>query len=115
MAARLPSRVTAIRETPLSCPALGERSLPVAGSQTRIVWSRLAEASLLPSGEKATEDACRPWPRRVRSALPVAGSHRRTVPSLWVEASEFPSGENVTQRTPPARKLRPLENLSSGL
>jgi hypothetical protein len=77
--------------TPL-CPLRVSSSGPLAVSQTRTVWSELAEASRRPSGLNDT-----PWtgpvcPLRASSSFPVAAPQTHTVRSPPAEASRRPSG-----------------------
>ena len=55
-------------------------SLPVATCHSLIVWSRLAEASVLPSRLKATEVTWLLCPLRVACSLPVATSQSLSSP-----------------------------------
>src|SRR5438046_1096053 len=75
------------------------RSLPVATTHTLIVLSSLAEASILPSGLKATEPTESLCDLRVACSLPVRRSHSLTVVSQVAEASVLPSGLNATEHT----------------
>ena len=54
--------------------------LSVATFQSLTVWSPLAEASVPPSGLKATELTDFWCPTRLKRTLPVATSHRRSSP-----------------------------------
>ena len=71
-------------------------------SHSLTVWSRLPDASVLPSGLNATAntESVRPV-----SGLPswrcVATSHNRIVPSALPDASVLPSGLNATSNTQP--------------
>src|SRR5262249_20796410 len=73
------------------------RSLPVATSHSLIVLSSLAEASILPSGLKATEPTESPCDLRVACSLPVRRSHSLTQLSQLAEASVLPSGLKATE------------------
>ncbi len=77
----------------LSSPAL------VSTSQSGTVWSSEAEASLFPSGEKATTTSQPEWPSSVLRDAPITASESRTVQLSEAEASCLPSGENVTALT----------------
>jgi hypothetical protein len=48
-------------------------------SQTRTVWSSLADATRFPSGLNATPKMLLVWPLRGNSSCPVAASHTFTV------------------------------------
>ena len=69
---------------------------PVPASQSRTVRSVEADATSVPSGEKATALTEPVWPWSVCMAAPVAASQSRTVPSLEADATSVPSGEKVT-------------------
>ncbi len=68
-------------------------SLPVAGSHRRIVWSELAEARVLLSGDQQTDITESPCPVKERTCLPVVGSQSRMVLSALAEANILPSGD----------------------
>ena len=68
----------------------------MAGFQSRTVLSSEADASVLPSGEKATAVTQPLWPVSVCWWVPVAGSQSRTVLSTEADASVLPSGEKAT-------------------
>ena len=81
------------------------RAAPVAESQSRTVLSSEADATSLPSGEKATALTSSKWPSSVCSAAPVAKSQSRTVLSREnmppeADATSLPSGEKATVLTP---------------
>jgi hypothetical protein len=79
------------------------RSLPVARSQIRICLSAPAEASSLPSGERAAAYASHSvWPARVRIRFPDFTSKTPTSLSMWKPAAARvrPSGEKPTPRSP---------------
>jgi hypothetical protein len=61
-----------------------------------MVLSPDADASILPSGEKATALIKREWPLSVRRAAPVAEFQSLTVLSSNEDASILPSGEKAT-------------------
>jgi hypothetical protein len=63
--------------------------------------SRLALASQLPSGLKATAWTLDPWPFRLRTSLPVTTSQSFTVLSALPVASQRPSGLKATALTQP--------------
>ena len=58
--------------------------IPVCCAQhhSRTIWSRDADTTVLPSGEKATARSSLVWPSSVCRAAPVPASHSRTVWSL---------------------------------
>ena len=72
------------------------RCAPLATSHSRTVPSKLPEASVLPSGEKARPrlTTMPVWPRSVRGSMPVAASTSTIEPSSEPTASVLPSGEN---------------------
>src|SRR5262245_16894785 len=78
----------------------------VATFQTLTVRSKPAEASLLPSGAKATELTVLPCPNRVVLAWPLARSHTLIVRSSPAEARVLPSGEKATEDRPSVWPLR---------
>ena len=61
-----------------------------------MVKSLLPEASVRPSGEKATDTTELVWPVSVRSSSPLAMPQSFMVLSPLPEASVRPSGENAT-------------------
>ena len=73
----------------------------MAGSQSRTVLSFEADASVLPSGEKAMAVTEPLWPVSVCWWAPVAGLQSRTVLSSEADASVLPSGEKATAVTQP--------------
>src|SRR5262249_25141680 len=77
-------------------------SLPVAASHTRTLLSVPVEATVLPSGAKATRVTPHRWPAVGNSSLPLSTSHRPTS-APRAAASVLPSGENAaTERTLPS-------------
>ena len=68
---------------------------PVAVSQSRTVRSHEADATSVPSGEKATALTESVWPWSVCVVAPVAASQSRTVSSLGADATSVPSGEKA--------------------
>src|SRR5262249_30457864 len=86
---------------PLSCAAPASQSLTWPGTgpfASSAPWQ--AEASVLPSGEKATAVTSRGWAWRVLFSLAVSTSHSLTVLSKPAEASVLPSGLKPTPSTP---------------
>jgi hypothetical protein len=69
---------------------------PLATFHTRTSPSLDPDASLLPSGEKATLWTENKWPVSISSAFPVPMSHILMVPSEVPDASLLPSGEKAT-------------------
>src|SRR5438128_103904 len=66
-----------------------------------MVLSPLPEASILPSGLKATDQTSPAWPFRVtEKALGFATFHSLMVPSALPEASVSPSRLKATDQTP---------------
>ena len=74
---------------------------PVATSQSRTVASLDAEASVRPSGLKATEVRFLVWPVRTARVVFSATSQSRAVMSSLAVASHRPSGLKATERTQP--------------
>jgi hypothetical protein len=72
---------------------------PVVASQSRTVWSPEADASRVPSVEKATDVTQAVWPSSVCSDAPVVASQSRTVWSPEADASRVPSVEKATDVT----------------
>ena len=72
-----------------------------AASQSLTVLSSDADATSLPSGEKATALTELEWPSSVCSAAPVAASQSLTVSSSDADATSLPSGEKATALTQP--------------
>ena len=72
---------------------------PVVACHSLMVWSALADAMLLPSGQKTTACTGPACCRKASSSLSVAASHTRTEPSRLPEAIRFPVGSNTTART----------------
>ena len=70
-------------------------------SQSRTVASLDAEASVLPSGLKATQFTLLVWPVRMARVVFVATSQSRAVWSSPAVASHRPSGLKATERTRP--------------
>ena len=70
-----------------------------ATSHSLMVLSSLAEARVLPSGEKATESTASACPVRVARSWPVSTSHSLMVLSPLAEARVLPSGEKATELT----------------
>src|SRR5690349_3770117 len=68
-------------------------------SQTLIVWSPPAEASVFPSGPNATDSTPEVCPRNVAHSFLTATSQSLTVWSLLPDARVLPSGLNATDRT----------------
>src|ERR1700744_2310097 len=68
-------------------------------AQSLMVWSFDADASVLPSGEKATSVTKLVWPSSVCSAAPDRPSQSLTVRSFDADASVLPSGEKATSLT----------------
>src|SRR5262245_36658857 len=77
-------------------PAPHGRGLTADTSQILTTPSRLAEASLLPSGLNATHATALVGSLKVATSWPVAASQTLTVWSLLPEASSFPSGLKTT-------------------
>ena len=73
----------------------------MAASQSRTVSSSELDASVFPSGEKATAVTERLCPSSVCWWAPVAASQSRTVSSSELDASVLPSGEKATAVTEP--------------
>ena len=71
----------------------------MAASQSLTVLSSDADATGLPSGEKATALTQSEWPSSVCSAAPVAASQSLTVSSSDADATSLPSGEKATALT----------------
>src|SRR5262249_19975248 len=94
----LPSGEKATWLTRPSGSVEGFRSLPVAVSQRRIL-SPEAEATLLLSGEYATETGHERSADHRRISLPVSVCSRRNVPSTSPTVRVFPSGATARQRT----------------
>ena len=65
----------------------------------RGVLSYEADATTLPSGEKATDVTQFEWPSSVSRAAPVAASQSLTVLSYEADATTLPSGEKATDVT----------------
>jgi hypothetical protein len=65
-------------------------------SHSLTVLSYDVDASVLPSGEKATTMTIPKWPSRVYSSSPELASHSLTVLSHDPDASVLPSGEKTT-------------------
>ena len=57
------------------------------------------EASIVPSGENATDRTHPVCPSREAIFSLVSGFHSRTPPDADPETSVFPSGENTTDKT----------------
>lgn len=74
-------------ETESELPSRVCSSLPVRISQSLIMWSYEPDATVWPSGEKATDETGPKWPSRVYSFLPV-----------WV--SRAWSSNHLSQRPP---------------
>ena len=72
---------------------------PVPVSQSRTVSSDDADATSLPSGEKATALTRFEWPSSVLRQDPVPVSQSRTVSSPDADATSLPSGEKATALT----------------
>src|ERR1700735_1415875 len=72
---------------------------PVVASQSRTVVSYEADASTLPSGEKATALTELLWPSSVCFQAPVVAFQSRTVLSYEADARTLPSGEKATAKT----------------
>src|SRR5207247_5057370 len=89
-------------------PARRTRPVHAAGSQSRTVPSKPAEASSLPSGEKASATTLAVWPER--SLTSPEAILTRTIASLPLHARTWLSGENATHSILfAARRARPLE------
>jgi hypothetical protein len=73
--------------------------VPMAASQSRTVLSYEADATVVPSGEKATDMTESLWPLRVCLWAPMAASQSRTVLSFEADATVVPSGEKATDMT----------------
>ena len=69
---------------------------PEPASHSLTVLSSDADASVLPSGEKATALTAYKWPSSVYSTAPDPASHSLTVLSHDADASVLPSGEKAT-------------------
>jgi hypothetical protein len=78
-------------------------------SHRRTVPSDDADASSLPSGEKATPRTGFLWPSSVRSVVHDRLSHSRTVPSSDADASSLPSGKKGKKAIPDDRIPMALE------
>src|SRR5262249_2384135 len=88
-----PSRAKATALTQLRCRRNSAMALQESTSQRRMLPSTLPEASVLPSGGKATEVTTPLWPRRLPSPLaPGVRPCSRTVLSKPAEARALPSG-----------------------
>src|SRR5262249_53067960 len=76
-------------------PGQGRRrtSFTVPTSQTRTVWSRLAEATILSPDAKATLAIMARWPVHSWSCFPVSAAQTRRMLSWPPVASSFPLGE----------------------
>ena len=72
---------------------------PPSTFHSRTVPSRPPLASVLSSGEKATEQTPDLWPTSVALNSPAAGSHRSTLGPSLALASVTPSGEKATEVT----------------
>src|SRR5277367_2600266 len=72
---------------------------PDPASHSLTVLSLYADASVLPSGEKATAMTELEWPSSVCSTAPDPASHSLTVLSYDADASVLPSGEKATALT----------------
>ena len=77
------------------------KAAPLAASQSRTVWSLEADATSVPSGEKATALTEPVWPWSVCVVAPVAASQSRTVWSVEADAISVPSDEKVTALAEP--------------
>ena len=71
--------------------------LLAAGCLTAIVFSALAEISVLPSGLNTTQCTSRVCPLIVICSLPVARFHNLIVLSKLAEATVLPSGLTATE------------------
>jgi hypothetical protein len=71
----------------------------VMASHSLTVSSHDADASCLPSGEKATAQTESEWPSSVCRVALVAVSHSLTVLSHDADANWLPSGEKATAQT----------------
>ena len=78
------------------CPLRVANTWPVDTSHNWIGPSRDPDASVFPSGEKATLNPESRFPLGKARDWPVATSHSLTVLSTDPEASVFPSGEKAT-------------------
>src|SRR5277367_5538803 len=76
---------------------------PESASQSLTVSSYEADASSLPSGEKATALTPEICPSSVCSGVPEPASQSLTVLSYEADASSLPSGEKATALTPELR------------
>ena len=63
------------------------------------VMSKLADASVRPSGANAAHDTRPRWPRSSAISMPPGTSQSDTVPRADVDASVAPSGENASDVT----------------
>jgi hypothetical protein len=66
-------------------------------SHSLIALSSAPDATVVPSGENATEWAAEVWPVRLCKRPPVATFHRLIVLSYDPDASVVPPGENATE------------------
>src|SRR6516162_5233796 len=75
------------------------RRAPLLASQISTVASCDADATCLPSGEKATEETELLWPSSVWRRGPLLASQILTVASCDADATCLPSGEKATEET----------------
>ena len=82
-------------------------SLPVSASQILRALSSPPEATVLPSGLKATHQTRSAWPVQRTRARPVSASQTTTAPSALAAATRRPSGLKATAWTTAAWRSRP--------
>lgn len=98
------------------CPLRGKPIyFPVLASQSKMLLSIPPLASVLPSGENATNKTQPLCPSQVASGLSVAKSHSLTVVSPEADANRWPSGENATYKIASEWPSKVLDALVTGL
>ena len=95
------------RYVPEGCP-----SLPVATSQSLIVLSSPADASVLPSGVMATHQTISVCPLRVNRTFPVLTSQSFTVRSSLPDARVLPSDAIASEQTLPSCPVKVASSLA---
>src|SRR5947209_6996947 len=116
LAASLPARACHLFSRSPGCSALAGAAgrAILLTSQIKAVLSSLAEATVLPSGAKATAFTPSAWPLRATSSRPVMTSDRRTMPSKPAWTKDLPSGEKAKQKRVCRRIGMPIVKLSLG-
>src|SRR5216683_4571459 len=104
-AIRVPSGLNATQENRM-CPLNVFFSFPDSRSHSRIGPSKLAEASVRPSGLNAKDRNPRTDAWNVVRSVPVATSQVFRNPGAPAEAKDFPSGLNARQKTLPVCRVR---------